>query len=315
MARCGSCRWDEAFAGGRGARSSSSPGKRVARGDAAARPSSRMTPRSPFRAGRRGNRSQRSSRAAISGCRRRDPSRLTRIVWQPDTYYPSSNHRRDPRCRKPSATTLGTRSSTATAAAESRVLLATAKAPTTDTCGACRGRGLRRTQSFAAATSSIAATQPFHWGGEEATFDALVDDTFVTRMGGPQLDIGPENALGAWGEQHPGARTHACESDADRDPLAGGRARKKTLFRGICGMRRVSLGRARFLERQARRPLRRSVSLVAVAAGRRVSARPYLHDWTSEHVARNVFTLSSLTTRQRRPKTTSTILVAYLQTL
>jgi hypothetical protein len=55
--------------------------------------------------------------------------------------------------------------------------------------------GERRTQLF---NMGITQTLPLHWDGEFANLDALVDEVFVRRMGGPELAPEHVNALAGW---------------------------------------------------------------------------------------------------------------------
>jgi cytochrome c553 len=55
--------------------------------------------------------------------------------------------------------------------------------------------GARRTQLF---NMGIENTLPLHWDGEFASFNQLVAEVFVRRMGGPELDADHVSALQAW---------------------------------------------------------------------------------------------------------------------
>ena len=55
--------------------------------------------------------------------------------------------------------------------------------------------GQRRTQLF---NMGIAGTLPLHWDGEFADFNALVQEVFVRRMGGSDLNPEQVNTLAAW---------------------------------------------------------------------------------------------------------------------
>jgi hypothetical protein len=57
------------------------------------------------------------------------------------------------------------------------------------------GVGERRTQLF---NMGISGTLPLHWDGEFNNLDALVEEVFVRRMGGPELQPAHVQALGAW---------------------------------------------------------------------------------------------------------------------
>jgi mono/diheme cytochrome c family protein len=54
--------------------------------------------------------------------------------------------------------------------------------------------GPRRTPAL----HGTAGTAPFHWTGDLPTFDALVGEVFVRRMGGPELDRAHARALEGW---------------------------------------------------------------------------------------------------------------------
>ncbi|HEX9103370.1 MAG TPA: cytochrome c, partial [Polyangia bacterium] len=55
--------------------------------------------------------------------------------------------------------------------------------------------GPRRTQSL---RGHVGGTEPFHWGGDLPTFDALVGEVYLRRMAGPPLAPDQEQALFAW---------------------------------------------------------------------------------------------------------------------
>jgi hypothetical protein len=64
------------------------------------------------------------------------------------------------------------------------------------------GLGARRTQLF---DMGIEHTLPLHWDGELATFNALVTEVFVRRMGGPGLTRPQVSAMQSWiGTLEPG---------------------------------------------------------------------------------------------------------------
>jgi hypothetical protein len=54
---------------------------------------------------------------------------------------------------------------------------------------------LRRTPSL---RGTIAGTAPYHWTGEEADLNALVDDVYTNRMAGMQLDASQMGVLKDW---------------------------------------------------------------------------------------------------------------------
>lgn len=55
--------------------------------------------------------------------------------------------------------------------------------------------GPRRTQSL---RGHVGGTEPFHWNGELATFDSLVGEVYLRRMGGPALADDQRAALFGW---------------------------------------------------------------------------------------------------------------------
>jgi mono/diheme cytochrome c family protein len=57
------------------------------------------------------------------------------------------------------------------------------------------GFGPRRTQAL---NVGLAGTAPFHWGGDLPDVPALLEDTLVTRMGGPHESTEREDALQHW---------------------------------------------------------------------------------------------------------------------
>jgi hypothetical protein len=63
---------------------------------------------------------------------------------------------------------------------------------------ACQGP--RRTQSLQV---GLKGTEPFHWGGDEKDFSALVRDVFVGRMSGPELRIDQVDATLHWIDAQP----------------------------------------------------------------------------------------------------------------
>ena len=80
--------------------------------------------------------------------------------------------------------------------------------------------GPRRTQSL---RGHIGGTEPFHWGGEETDFGALVGEVYLRRMSGPTLDAEQQSALFAWINAIP-----LLPQSAPADPAAV--ARGKALF-------------------------------------------------------------------------------------
>jgi mono/diheme cytochrome c family protein len=70
--------------------------------------------------------------------------------------------------------------------------------------------GIRRTQSL---HGGFRGTEPLHWDGNLADFDALVHDTFETRMSGPTLAAAQRAALGQWLDGVP-ALPHMTVPDA-----------------------------------------------------------------------------------------------------
>lgn len=80
----------------------------------------------------------------------------------------------------------------------------------------------RRTQSIA---GGVGQTAPFHWNGEEATFEALVADVFVARMHGPAISGDETVALGGWIDSIPTPRA----TGGDAAAIARGQA----VFEGV----------------------------------------------------------------------------------
>jgi hypothetical protein len=70
--------------------------------------------------------------------------------------------------------------------------------------------GTRRTQSLQV---GLAGTEPFHWGGDEKDFPTLVQDVFVGRMSGPQLDMNQVSATLHWIDAQP-RRARSAPTDA-----------------------------------------------------------------------------------------------------
>lgn len=60
--------------------------------------------------------------------------------------------------------------------------------------------GPRRTQNLA---GHLLERAPFHWGGDMATLDVLMDDVFAKRMSGGQLTDMQKRALGPWLDRLP----------------------------------------------------------------------------------------------------------------
>jgi Cytochrome c len=60
--------------------------------------------------------------------------------------------------------------------------------------------GARRTQSLQV---GLKGTEPFHWGGDEKTFPQLINDVFVGRMSGPQLQSDQVDATLNWIDAQP----------------------------------------------------------------------------------------------------------------
>jgi mono/diheme cytochrome c family protein len=78
--------------------------------------------------------------------------------------------------------------------------------------------GPRRTQSIGGV---LAATEPFHWGGDEADFTALVNDVMTGRMLGPELQAGHVAALKGYIDAIP---PWATPAPSDSDAVARGKA-------------------------------------------------------------------------------------------
>jgi len=55
--------------------------------------------------------------------------------------------------------------------------------------------GPRRTQSL---RGKVSGTEPFHWGGELPTFDALIKEVYLGRMAGPALQTDQQQVLFNW---------------------------------------------------------------------------------------------------------------------
>jgi mono/diheme cytochrome c family protein len=79
---------------------------------------------------------------------------------------------------------------------------------------------VRRTQNL---RGGVLATAPFHWNGDLKNMSTLMNEVFVGRMGGPELDVPLENALEHWMDTIP-----ALPRLPARDPAAADRGR--TLF-------------------------------------------------------------------------------------
>ncbi len=77
--------------------------------------------------------------------------------------------------------------------------------------------GDRRTQSL---RGGISGTEPFHWDGDQTTFPHLVDDVFVGRMGGPNLETTQTSALLHWIDTIP---TLPALTKAPADSVARGK--------------------------------------------------------------------------------------------
>jgi hypothetical protein len=60
--------------------------------------------------------------------------------------------------------------------------------------------GPRRTQSL---LTGLRGTEPFHWNGDEATFEKLMTDVFVGRMSGPTLTAPVVDAMVTWIDAQP----------------------------------------------------------------------------------------------------------------
>jgi mono/diheme cytochrome c family protein len=78
------------------------------------------------------------------------------------------------------------------------------------------GIGPRRTQHL---RGGLANNAPFHWSGDLASFDALLDDVYQKRMAGGLLQLGARAALSRWIDRLPLVRTEAA------DPAAAARGR------------------------------------------------------------------------------------------
>jgi mono/diheme cytochrome c family protein len=79
------------------------------------------------------------------------------------------------------------------------------------------GIGDRRTQHL---RGGLLASAPFHWSGEFTNLNALIEDVYLERMGGPRLDNDAREALGAWLDRLPLLPTQAA------DPAAAARGQQ-----------------------------------------------------------------------------------------
>jgi cytochrome c len=78
----------------------------------------------------------------------------------------------------------------------------------------------RRTPSL---RGTVAGTAPYHWSGDEADMNAIIQDVYVGRMSGPQLDTSQAAALEHWVD---GIPAPPAPSWVDADAAAAG----KTIF-------------------------------------------------------------------------------------
>jgi cytochrome c peroxidase len=85
------------------------------------------------------------------------------------------------------------------------------------------GMGPRRTPSL---LGTLRGTEPFHWDGEMANLQTLVDHVFVERMSGPHMDKAHVDALGSWIFALPAPPRVQAETEAT--------ARGKVLFEQRC---------------------------------------------------------------------------------
>lgn len=67
----------------------------------------------------------------------------------------------------------------------------------------------------------ILSRQPYHWDAAHSTADALMDDTFIRRMGGAELDPGATTDLFEWLDGLRHVRAHPAAPEVD---IAIGRA-------------------------------------------------------------------------------------------
>ncbi|HWU89995.1 MAG TPA: c-type cytochrome, partial [Kofleriaceae bacterium] len=88
--------------------------------------------------------------------------------------------------------------------------------------------GSRRTQSLA---GNLLERAPFHWGGDMASLDVLMDDVFSQRMVGGPVDAHAKVALGAWLDRIPAP---APGSIADTAAVARGQAVFEAAACGTC---------------------------------------------------------------------------------
>jgi cytochrome c len=68
---------------------------------------------------------------------------------------------------------------------------------------------------------TIAGTAPYHWPGDEMDFPTLVNDVYITRMSGAQLDSDQMTALTSWAEAIPAP---PAPSWVDASAVAQGKA-------------------------------------------------------------------------------------------
>ena len=99
------------------------------------------------------------------------------------------------------APTPATWSSTPTRAASSPARRATPKATTTAASGTSPAQGARRTQSLH--TGALRGTEPFHWSGDEADFDAPDERRVRGPHVGPTLATDQTDTLLTWIDSQP----------------------------------------------------------------------------------------------------------------
>ncbi|MEM6930213.1 MAG: c-type cytochrome, partial [Myxococcota bacterium] len=126
--------------------------------------------------------------------------------------------------------------------------------------------GPRRTQNIA---GGVAERAPFHWDGEFATLDELMDDVFVGRMGGEAVDGAGVDDLAAWMHEIPSLRSRPSD-----DALV---AEGRDLFLGDAACAACHAG-AQYTDAQLHvvregEPPLKTPSLLGVGA-----RAPYMHD-------------------------------------
>lgn len=118
--------------------------------------------------------------------------------------------------------------------------------------------GPRRTQSLA---GGLLATAPYHWSGDRPDIEAIIESTYVPRMGGGPVASDGVAAMSAWLDALPAAPGVVTDADA----VARGRALLESRRpHARHGDTSLSAGLALALEdqRQLRRTLRCCLGIV-----------------------------------------------------